>query len=127
MPRVVPADEAKLSTPPGPDLAEMRRRLEAALSRPSKHDERHAETAESDTSKHETETHAPTPQPEGPAAGGRLKPARRKPSATRGEGRGAKSLYDSPERERAQSSYARSENAHEVHTNEEARAAIDPY
>jgi hypothetical protein len=35
MPRVVPADEAKLSTPPGPDLAEMKRRLEAALSRPN--------------------------------------------------------------------------------------------
>jgi flagellar biogenesis protein FliO len=54
-------EEAKVS-------AEMKRRLEAALSRPSKHDERRADT---DTSKNETETHAPTLQPAHPEAGSR--------------------------------------------------------
>jgi flagellar protein FliO/FliZ len=54
-------EEAKVS-------AEMKRRLEAALSRPSKHDERRADT---DTSKNETEIHAPTLHPAHPEAGTR--------------------------------------------------------
>jgi flagellar protein FliO/FliZ len=106
-------EESKLSTRTAPDLGEMKRRLEAALSRPSKHDERRADT---ETSQNETETHAPALQPAHPQAAEPLKPARKEASSARSERQAVQSLHEGLEQEMAQASPAPSENADDVRT-----------
>jgi flagellar protein FliO/FliZ len=90
-------------TPPfaPPDHAEMKRRLEA-LGRPRRGDEQRPDTEGAEPDQHETEAHAPAPQPAVPAtAAAPSKATHKQASAARSERKRAKSLYESLEQEMA--------------------------